>query len=61
MTLSDELRSRVKAQLDGFERKDFALEGRRAAAVTLTFVDDTRGNACFILTSVLVFVDCYNE
>ena len=50
MTLSDELRFSVQAQLAGFERKDFALEGRRAAAVTLTFVDDANGNACFILT-----------
>lgn len=50
LPLSDELRSRIRNNLRGFEREPRALEGRRAAAVTLTIVDDEGGNACFLLT-----------
>ena len=46
----DELRDRVRAHLAGFERHQISLDGRRAAAVAATLVDDQHGRACFILT-----------
>jgi len=50
LRLSEELRIRIQSNLDAFELEACPLEGRRAAAVTLTLIDDAAGNACFILT-----------
>lgn len=50
LPLTASLRERVRANLDGFEQRGEPLEGRRAAAVTLTLVDDQDGEACFVLT-----------
>lgn len=48
--LDEGLRERVRSFLDGFERVPCALDGRNAAAVAVTIVDDDDGRACFVLT-----------
>jgi 8-oxo-dGTP pyrophosphatase MutT (NUDIX family) len=49
-TLSFELRDRISRNLASFDRSTCPLEGRRAAAVAVTRVDDADDRACFILT-----------
>ncbi len=44
------LRRRIGGNLAGFARQACPLEGRVAAAVALTLVDDDTGAACFVLT-----------
>lgn len=48
--LTEDLRVRVRTNLEAFDVRGVPLEGRRHAAVTLTLVDDENGRACFILT-----------
>lgn len=48
--LTDDLRARVRQNLEIFDQQAAPLEGRRHAAVTLTLIDDDAGDACFILT-----------
>lgn len=48
--LSWELRDRIAQNLASFDRSACPLEGRRAAAVAVTLVDDAQGRACFVLT-----------
>lgn len=44
------LRARIAGHLAAFEHTALPLEGRRAAAVALTLVADSRGGPCFVLT-----------
>ncbi len=46
----DELRSRIGANLSGFERLAAAGEGLKHAAVACAITGDEEGRACFILT-----------
>jgi 8-oxo-dGTP pyrophosphatase MutT (NUDIX family) len=48
--LDEGLRSRARAHLEGFERRAFAVDGRRPAAVALVLLADETGEACFLLT-----------
>jgi 8-oxo-dGTP pyrophosphatase MutT (NUDIX family) len=48
--LDDALRSRAREHLDRFERRAFAIDGRRPAAVALVLLADETGEACFLLT-----------
>lgn len=41
---------RVRAHLEGFERRPLPLEGRRAAAVAVVLLPDAEGVPCFLLT-----------
>ncbi len=50
LLLADDLRVRVRSNLEAFDQESAPLEGRRHAAVTMTLVDDDDGRACFILT-----------
>jgi len=49
-TWDTDLRERVRANLERFDRRALPLEGRRAAAVALTLLSDDAGRACFVLT-----------
>jgi 8-oxo-dGTP pyrophosphatase MutT (NUDIX family) len=49
-TLDDQLRQRVAANLDNFERITVAQQGLRAAAVALVLTSDDEGRACFLIT-----------
>jgi mutator protein MutT len=44
------LRARVRANLEGFERRPIAPDGRRPAAVAVVLLADDEGRACFLLT-----------
>lgn len=48
--LGEHLLSRMREHLDGFDRGSCPLEGRAAAAVAITIVDDDLGRPCFVLT-----------
>ena len=48
--LDPALRALIAKNLDAFERRTLALEGRRAAAVALALVADGAGRPCFVLT-----------
>lgn len=50
MRLDDALRSRAREHLERFERRAFAVDGRRPAAVALVLLADETGEACFLLT-----------
>jgi 8-oxo-dGTP pyrophosphatase MutT (NUDIX family) len=45
-----DLEARVRAHLAAHDRSSVSLDGRRHAAVAVTFVDDDDGAACFVLT-----------
>lgn len=45
-----DLRERVRSHLDGFERRQLELEGRRHAAVVLALVPHPGGEPAFLLT-----------
>jgi 8-oxo-dGTP pyrophosphatase MutT (NUDIX family) len=45
-----ELRARVSANLAGHDRLTVPIEDRHAAAVAVTLVPETTGDACFLLT-----------
>src|SRR5262249_39183349 len=42
--------ARARANLDAFERRGAAVDGRKAAAVAVVLVPDGGGRACFLLT-----------
>jgi mutator protein MutT len=44
------LRARVRANLERFERRPIAPDGRRPAAVAVVLLADDEGRACFLLT-----------
>ncbi|HZN52299.1 MAG TPA: CoA pyrophosphatase [Methylomirabilota bacterium] len=44
------MRARVRANLEGFERRPIAPDGRRPAAVAVVLLADDEGRACFLLT-----------
>jgi mutator protein MutT len=44
------LRARVRANLEQFERRPIAPDGRRPAAVAVVLLADDEGRACFLLT-----------
>lgn len=46
----DVLRARVRVNLEVFERRSIAPDGRRLAAVAVVLLPDDRGQACFLLT-----------
>ncbi len=46
----DALRERARANLDGFERRALAPDGRSPAAVAVVLLADEEGRACFLLT-----------
>jgi 8-oxo-dGTP pyrophosphatase MutT (NUDIX family) len=46
----DELRTRVRQNLAGFERRAIVPDGRRPAAVAVVLLADDEGRACFLLT-----------
>jgi 8-oxo-dGTP pyrophosphatase MutT (NUDIX family) len=48
--LDDGLRDHVAKNLESFQRKALALEGRRPAAVALVLVGDAARRPCFVLT-----------
>jgi len=46
----EEFLARARANVDGFERRGVAVDGRKAAAVAVVLVPDEEGRACFLLT-----------
>src|SRR6202795_1047933 len=46
----DDLLARVRANVNGFERRAIAPDGRRHAAVAVVLLPDEEGRACFLLT-----------
>lgn len=47
---TEQLRARVRVNLDAFERRLIPRDGRRPAAVAVVLLPDEQGQACFLLT-----------